>query len=113
MMATMKAGFISQGKNGIVKARAVEDQLVRDTWQLAGYDLIPKLRSLRIPTLIIAGAHDFIPVEIAERITRAIPSAKLVTIRDCGHFAYLECAIEVRKALDDFVRATGGTRRLR
>ena len=44
MMATMKAGFISQGKEGIVKARAVEDQLMRDTWEVAGYDLLPKAR---------------------------------------------------------------------
>jgi len=36
-MATMKAGFISQGKEGIVKARAVEDRLMRDTWQVDGY----------------------------------------------------------------------------
>ncbi len=34
LMATMKAGFISQGKEGIVKARAVEDRLMRDTWQI-------------------------------------------------------------------------------
>jgi hypothetical protein len=50
-MATMKAGFISQGADGIVKARAVEDQLMRDTWDMEGYDLLPKLPSLTIPTL--------------------------------------------------------------
>jgi proline iminopeptidase len=61
LMATMKAGFISQGKDGIVKARAVEDRLMRDTWQVDGYDLLPKLRSLNIPTLVISGDHDFIP----------------------------------------------------
>jgi hypothetical protein len=32
MMATMKAGFMRQGNEGIVKARAVEDQLMRDSW---------------------------------------------------------------------------------
>jgi proline iminopeptidase len=104
LMATMNAAFISQGKDGIVKARAVEDALMRDTWEVAGYDLIPQLRSLHVPTLVIAGADDFIPVEVAERIARAIPNAELVTIKDCGHFAYLECAGQVRKALDDFFR---------
>jgi len=38
LMATMRAGFTSQGKEGIVKARAVEDQLMRDTWQVDGYE---------------------------------------------------------------------------
>jgi proline iminopeptidase len=108
LMATMKAAFTSQGKEGVVKARAVEDQLMRDTWQAAGYDLSPKLRSLRIPTLVITGDHDFIPVEVAQHIAQAIPNARLVTIKDCGHFTYLECSGDVRSALDEFFRRTRG-----
>ncbi|HZM85085.1 MAG TPA: alpha/beta fold hydrolase [Blastocatellia bacterium] len=103
MMATMKVGFISQGKEGILRARAVEDQLMRDTWQVAGYDLLPKLGSLRVPTLVIAGDHDFM-VGAAERIARAIPGAELVTIKDCGHFAFLERPDEVRRAFNTFFR---------
>jgi proline iminopeptidase len=106
LMATMKAAFTSQGKAGIVKARAVEDRLMRDTWLVDGYDLLPKLRTLSIPTLVIAGDHDFIPGEIAVHIARAIPNARLVTLTDCGHFAYLECPGSVRKALDEFFRQT-------
>lgn len=103
MMATMKAGFISQGKDGILKARAVEDQLMRDTWQVPGYDLLPKLRSLRVPTLVITGDHDFMAVA-GDHIARAIPNAVLVTISDCGHFTFLECPDQVRNALDSFFR---------
>jgi proline iminopeptidase len=111
LMATMKAGFFRQGKEGIVKARAVEDRLMRDTWQVDGYDLLPKLQTLGIPTLVISGDHDFIPGEIAAHIARAIPNAQLVTLRDCGHFAYLECAGDVRNALNDFFRRTRTTGR--
>ena len=103
LMTTMKAGFISQGKDGILKARAVEDRLMRDTWEAAGYDLLPRLRALRVPTLVIGGDHDFIPLEIAEHVAQALPNAKLVTFKDCGHFAYLECASEVCEALNDFL----------
>ena len=113
LMATMKAGFISQGKEGIVKARAVEDRLMRDTWETDGYDLLPMLQVLSIPTLVIAGDHDFIPGEIAAHIARAIPNAQLVTLRNCGHFAYLECAGDVRNALNDFFRRTRATGRPR
>jgi proline iminopeptidase len=102
LMATMKAGFVRQGKDGILKARAVEDRLMRDSWELESYDLKPKSRGLKIPALIIAGDADFIPVEVAENIARAIPGAKMVTIRNCGHFAYLECAGAVRRAFSDF-----------
>lgn len=104
LMATMKAGFIHQGKEGIVKARAVEDRLMADTWQVDGYDLLPKLWNLSIPTLVISGDRDFIPTEIAAHIASAIPNGRLVTLRDCEHVAYLECPGAVRDALNDFFR---------
>ena len=104
LMTSMHAAFRNQGSEGIVKARAVEDRLMRDTWQLPGYDLTPKIRSLRIPTIVIAGDHDFFPIEVAAHISDAIPNAQLVTIKNCGHFSYLECPSEVRKALDGFFK---------
>ena len=111
LMVRMKAAFFSQGSAGILKARAVEDRLMRDSWQVASYDLMPMLRGLRIPTLVLAGENDFIPVEVSEHIVRAIPGAKLVVIEGCGHFAYLECAGEVRKALSDFLPSSATRRR--
>jgi len=102
LMAGMKAAFVSQGKEGIVKARAVEDRLMSDTWQKDGYDLLPKLRSLNIPTLVLYGDHDFIPSEIAMHIAGAIPNAQMVTFSNCGHFSYLECSGDVRKAFAEF-----------
>ena len=110
LMATMREGFIRQGKEGIVKARAVEDRLMLDTWQADGYDLLPKLQSLSIPTLVISGDHDFLPGEVAMHIAQAIPNAQLAALRNCGHFSYLECPGEVRNAFNDFfwrTRATG------
>lgn len=106
LMAAMKAAFADQGNDGIVKARAVEDRLMRDTWHVPGYDLLPKLGRLHIPTLVIAGDHDFIPVKLAEHISKTIPGAELVTLKDCGHFSYLECAGDVRKALNGFIPRT-------
>ena len=105
LMARMQAAFRSQGSEGIVKARAVEDRLMLDTWQVPGYDLLPKLHSLRIPTLVIAGDKDFFPLEVAAHIADALPNAKLVTTKDCGHFAFLECPGEVRNALLGFFKS--------
>jgi proline iminopeptidase len=84
LMAAMRDAFFGQGSDGILKARAVEEQLMRDTWQVPGYDLLPKLRTLRVPTLVLASDQDFIPVKLAEHIAQAIPDAKLVTLKDCG-----------------------------
>ena len=108
LMARMRTGFIRQGKDGIVKARAVEDRLMADTWQQSGYDLLPKLQSLRIPTLVIVGEDDFIPPEIAGHIAHAIPNSQFVKLKGCGHFSYMECAEDVQKAVKAFVSRDGG-----
>jgi proline iminopeptidase len=111
LMATMKAGFASQGKEGILEARAVEDRLMHDTWQVDSYDLLAKLRNLSIPTLVIYGDHDFIPGEIAVHIARASSNARLVTLRNWGRFAYLECAGDVRKRVRRLLSSTRATGR--
>jgi proline iminopeptidase len=102
MMTAMHAAFVRQGREGIVKARAVEQRLYVDTWKIPDYDLLPKLRELHVPTLVIVGDSDFIPPVIASHIAGAIPNATLVEIKDCGHFAYLEKPAEVRSAIDEF-----------
>jgi proline iminopeptidase len=104
LMTRMKAQFVHQGSAGIIKARAAEDQLMLQTWDDATYDLLPRLSAVTVPTLVIAGDHDFIPVEIAEHIAQALPNAKLVTMKDCGHFGYLECPEAVHRAVEDFLR---------
>ena len=104
LMARMKVEFVREGKEGIVKARAVEDRLMLDTWERNDYDLVPRLRSLGTPTLVITADHDFIPVSVGEHVAKALPHAKLVTLKSCGHFTYLECPKDVRKHIDAFLR---------
>jgi proline iminopeptidase len=77
---------------------------MRESWEIESYDLLPKLRNVRTPTLIIAGAGDFFQPEVAGHIAQALPTARLVTLEACGHFAYLECPAEVRSALIDFFK---------
>ena len=102
VIASLRASFTSEG---ILKARAIEERLMNDTWlSAAGYDLLPRLRTLRIPTLVISGDHEFIPAAAAAHIADAIPSARLVTLKDCGHFSYLECPDLLRKEIDSFFR---------
>ncbi len=104
LMTAMRAAFVAQGPGGILKARAVEDRLMADTWQRPDYDLMSRLPSIAIPALILYGDHDFIPREISEHLAHALPQARMVTFAGCGHFAYMECPAAVRAALQDFTR---------
>jgi proline iminopeptidase len=103
LMTAMKAQFIKQGNSGILKARAVEDQLMSVTWQVPDYDLLPKLSSLRVPILVITGESDFIPVSISEHIAERVPDAELIVLKECGHFAYLEDRENVHETVSRFI----------
>jgi proline iminopeptidase len=101
-MHRLRASFT---KDGVLKARAVEDRLMKDTWSKPEYNLLPELKRLNIPTLVIYSDHDFIPTGTAEHITQAIPNARMVTLKNCGHFPYLECPDALREQINAFFRA--------
>jgi proline iminopeptidase len=96
-------------QKGIVKARAVEDRLMQETWLAHEYDLLPELEPIRIPTLIIHGEHDLIPAACAERIAHAIPTSRFVLLHDCGHFSYLERPELVHQEVCDFFAVSSRT----
>lgn len=99
VIRSLRASFT---KEGILKARLIEKRLVHETWLSSEYNLLPKLEGLHIPTLVIYGDHDFIPVDCAAHIAQAIPGARFVVLKECGHFSYLECPDEVRREIDKF-----------
>ena len=88
----------------VLLARAIEHRLYEDTWASHGYDLHPALRRLEVPTLVLHGADDFIPVEVAACIAESIPRAQLTVLPDCGHFSYLERPQEVYRNVVRFAR---------
>jgi proline iminopeptidase len=55
------------------------------------FDLRPRLKEIRVPTLIIVGRHDFITnVAMAEEMATHIPGARLEIFEESGHFALVE-----------------------
>lgn len=90
----------------VLAARAIEERLYHDTWRIEGYDLVPRLARLNIPTLVLHGQHDLIPVALANRIAEALPHGRLVVL-DCGHFAYLEEPTAFAAHVAAFLSAVG------
>jgi len=58
--------------------------------ELSTYDLRPELSSLDVPTLIIHGSDDVVPLSFAEELRQIIPGSALVVLDSCGHFPYIE-----------------------
>jgi pimeloyl-ACP methyl ester carboxylesterase len=69
-------------------------------------DSRPGLSAIRCPTLVLVGERDvLIPPDRAAEIVEAVPNARLVTVRDCGHLSTLERPDAVTEALVDFLGA--------
>jgi proline iminopeptidase len=101
VIGRLRSAFTSEG---IVAARAIEDRLYAQTWDAEDYNLIARLGRLYIPTLVLHGDHDLVPIEAAREVADAIPGARVVVLADCGHFAYLEQPDRVRAAVAAIMR---------
>jgi proline iminopeptidase len=88
----------------VLLARAIEDRLGEETWDSPAYDLLEPLRALTVPTLVLHGEQDHIPVEVATLVADAIPSARLDVLPGCGHFAVLEQPDAVAREVGALIR---------
>jgi proline iminopeptidase len=87
VVGRLRANFTNES---VRKARAIEHRLYEQTWSSPAYDLVPALSRLDVPTLVLHGEHDLVPVEAAARVADAMPHGRLEVLPGCGHFAYLE-----------------------
>ena len=99
LVARLRSSFTA---DGILLARAIVQRLHDQTSRSTDWDLYPALRELAVPTLLLHGEHDFIPVELAERIADAVPGARLAVLPDVGHFTYLEAPDRVFEEVAGF-----------
>lgn len=69
-----------------------------------GKNLLQELQQITVPALIIVGDDDFIcdPVSQASRIHQHVPSSKLVVLKDCGHFPWVEQAADFYAACENW-----------
>lgn len=112
LVARLRARFAGMTRTDMLLAGNISERLFDETAESSRYDLLPQLTRLRVPTLVIHGDHDFIPIECVAHVAEAIIGAQLVVLEDCGHFAYLERLEAVRKEIVAFLggSASPGTR---
>lgn len=58
---------------------------------IAAYTLEARLKDIQVPTLVLAGADDFItPVSQVRRLRNGIPNSMMAVFEQSGHLPYLE-----------------------
>lgn len=72
---------------------------------LGAFDLLPGLRDLRIPSLVVHGRQDPISLASAAAVASAL-SAQTVWLDDCGHVPYVEQPHALFSAVREFLHDT-------
>jgi proline iminopeptidase len=67
------------------------------------YDITKQLDTIKCPTIIITGDYDIMPPEANKEIQREIKGSKLVTLKNCGHFPFVEDKREYFKVIENFL----------
>jgi proline iminopeptidase len=57
---------------------------------LAGFDFVPALHNLQMPTLIILGDHDLVSTATAEETHAAIRNSKVIILAHSGHETFVD-----------------------
>jgi proline iminopeptidase len=57
---------------------------------MAGFDFVPELRKLSIPTLIILGDHDLVSTATAEETHAALRNSKMMVLAHSGHETFVD-----------------------
>ena len=85
----------------------VTGRVQQSVWQSLGdYDLRDALKSVHVPTLVVHGRQDPIPLASSEEAARAL-GATCVVIENSGHVPYVEQPSQLFPLLRAFLRDTG------
>lgn len=78
----------------------------QSVWESLGdYDLIPALKGLQIPALVVHGRQDPIPLASARAVAEAL-GAEAVWLDECGHVPYVEQPDALFSALRAYLTRT-------
>jgi 3-oxoadipate enol-lactonase len=100
--------FRASGKEGVAKSRLLSDNVegwAQAWYAMAAIDTLPRLGSIRVPTLCLAGEMDkSSPPETVKEMTAAIPGARYAEIKDAPHMLFLEQPEATARVIGDFLR---------
>lgn len=99
---------LNMSKASALSGFKVMNVMAQTSWLQPKTNLFPALKNLKVPTLVIAGQEDIVPVKTATAIQAAIPHAKISYLEHCGHFPYIEQPALLWKTIRTFLQDNRG-----
>jgi len=103
--AHLRADLCASDPAGIRYGLTVTNAAV--TGSYGDWDLRDRLRALTVPTLVVHGEEDAIPMDMVEAWTTALPDARLLRVPGAAHFSYAERPELVWPAVEAFLGGEG------
>ena len=104
------AGYFSDPRNAkdLTPFRVV-GRVQQSVWESLGdFNLIRDLEGIRIPSIVIAGRDDPIPLASSSEASSAL-GTNLVVLDECGHVPYVEQPERLFAALDPFLNESNSS----
>lgn len=98
----VRSDLCGSDAKGIKYGLATTNRLVMGSY--GDWDIRAQLRSLDIPTLILHGEEEAIPMDLVEEWTTALPRATLIKVPRAAHFPYAERPDVVWPVVEEFLR---------
>jgi proline iminopeptidase len=104
-MPLLKSDFCATDLAGIRYGNTVSNRVIMNSY--GDWDLRPQLKTLHVPTLIVHGEEESIPMDMVEQWATSIPDARLFKVPRAAHFTYAERPELVWPEVERFLSAKG------
>lgn len=104
------AYVFDKSKAPIIAERLIQvnfdvNQIVFQNLMDIKYDCSNDFKNFKQPVLILQGENDILNMETAREIKVAFPNSKLIPLKNCGHYGWLDAKEEYFKALQNFLKS--------
>ncbi len=108
-VASLDPGALSARMEQQMGVRAPKSTIRAQLSAVLRHDVRRRLSRLRLPTLVVRPGSDLlVRPSNSDRLVRAIPRARLLSLPQAGHGVVFQCAREVNQALADHFRQSRG-----
>jgi proline iminopeptidase len=87
-MPLVKSDLCATDPAGIRYGNVTGNHVIMNSY--GDWDLRPQLRTLQVPTLIVHGEQETIPMDLVEEWATSMPNARLFKVPRAAHFTYAE-----------------------
>ena len=99
----LKSDLCASDPAGIRYGLTVTNRVVMASY--GDWDLRERLHALNVPTLVVHGEQEAIPMDLVEEWVSALPHAELLRVPRAAHFTYAERPELVWPAVERFLSA--------